>query len=121
MEIGLRPTAPPTACADIRFPVLFSPVWDRLQDCPYRHLKRRACRIERRAEVRLLAGEIQLEPPHDLPEYGEVFFVCRRKIGEIPLPIEVQPRECDAVTRERDPAERGGVVCCVDHGGPPIV
>jgi len=46
--------------------------------------------------------------------------VRRRKIGEIPLPVEVQPRECHAVTRECDPAERGGVVCCVDHGHSPV-
>ena len=110
MLMGLCPTAPPTACADMRTVCRRLPVWNFEQQLPDRLSERRPDWMQRRREVGFASGEIDIQPALRVHQNGRfafnVFFGQRFRV--ISSAIEPQPGQPHLIRRKQDvPQGRG--------------
>ena len=112
MLTGLRPTAPPTACADKwarpRSAAMCFAIAPYVIVSPHALLKLRSRGIQREREIRSSPGEITVEPflcsfKNRQPALFEGSIQCARKIL---LPPEPEPRQGFSVRCEKDFSER---------------
>ena len=77
-------------------------VGDAEKQIPHAAAERGACGVQRRQEVRLFAGKINVQPPFGFRKSGRVLLDPRRGqvTGKVFLPVEPKPSRPDFIRRQ---------------------